>query len=133
MGKFIKIVLIIYVIYYAAMIIFDLFIKKSIGTKKNDDEMNLQIEGFQTQNVEMTEEELAIEERLQQEEKRFEDEEDEDDEEPEPVNEDSVEMEVDGQGFTMDKFSEVMEAVHHESENFMTLINTIPEQANNSI
>lgn len=133
MGKFIKIVLIIYVIYYAAMIIFDLFIKKSSGRKKSEEDLDLEIEGFQTENVEMTEEELAIEKGLEKEKNTFEDEED-DSEEPEPIEEDGVKMDVEGQGFTMDDFSKVMSEVHHESGEFMNLIDTLStEKASNSI
>lgn len=112
MGKFIKIVLIIYVIYYAVMIIFDLFIKKSIGKNKENDGINLQIEGFETKNVDMTEEELAIEKKLEQdkilEEETGDNEDDEEPEESEPVKQEGIEMELESQGFTIDQFSKVL-------------------------
>lgn len=66
MGKFITIVLILYVVYYVLMILFDLFIKKAPLSKEQNDGENFQIEDFPTEDVSLTDEEIAIEEELAQ-------------------------------------------------------------------
>lgn len=118
MSKFVRIVLFIYIIYYIVMIVFDLFIKKSIGDKKTESATKLEIEGFQTEDVEITEEDIEIEEKLREKENdQFEDEED-----PEPVNQQEIQFEVEGQGFTLDEFAQVMTQVHNEGISFMDRI-----------
>lgn len=132
MGKFIKIVLIIYVIYYAVMIIFDLFIKKSNRKKDSDDGIQLDIEGFHTEDVDMTDEEIAIEKKLEEEKKSFDDD-DDDYEEPEPVKQDGIEMEVESQGFTTDEFKKLLGETHDEGNSFISRLNTQSTEQTNSI
>ena len=69
MSKFIKIVLILYVIYYTIMVLFDLFIKKNTNSQKEDDGEKFLIEEFKTENVQITDEERAIEENLEKQKK----------------------------------------------------------------
>ena len=122
MGKFIKIVLVIYVIYYAVMIIFDLFIKKNRNGNAVEEGVQFDIEGFQTEDVEMTEDEKRIEQELEKRKNTFED---EDDEEPEPITQEGIEMEVEGQGFTVDEFSKMLSEAHHESGDFMNRLDAL--------
>lgn len=122
MGKFIKIVLVIYVIYYAVMIIFDLFIKKNRNGNAVEEGVQFDIEGFQTEDVEMTEDEMRVEQELEKRKNTFED---EDDEEPEPITQEGIEMEVEGQGFTVDEFSKMLSEAHHESGDFMNRLDAL--------
>lgn len=137
MGKFIKIVVIIYIIYYALMFLFDLFIKKSKGAKTKDDGMVLNIEGFQTEEVTMTDEELAIEKKLQHDKDSFDDEEEDGGEEPEPVSyedqSEGIEIgEIETQGFTVDELAVMMAEVHNESSDFMSRLDARSVEISNN-
>lgn len=138
MGNFIKLVIILYVIYYGVMVIFDMFIKKSVAVKGADDGMDFDIEGFQTQEVAMTDEELAIEEKLKKQENTFEDEAEDDEEEPEPVTQDQqgegVQFgQIEDQGFTVDEFNALLQESHHDTMDFMSRLDAKAEQSNNLV
>lgn len=138
MGKFIKIVIILYVIYYVVMVLFDLFVKKSVAVKGDGDGMDFDIEGFQTEEVGMTEEELAIEEKLKKQETTFDDEADDDEEEPEAVTQDQQSEgvqfgQIEDQGFTVDEFNALLQESQHDGMDFMSRLDAKAEQSNNLV
>lgn len=136
MGKFITIVVIIYVVYYLLMILFDLFVKKT-NTTDGDEGEAFDIEGFQTQEVGMTEEEIAIEEKLhKQDEMAFEDEEEEDAGGiPQDEQEQSIMFgQVETQGFTIDQMNQLLQESKEDGVGFMERLDAVSaERSSNTL
>lgn len=115
------------------MIVFDLFLKKSNGSKK-DEETNFVVEGFETQDVEMTDQDLEIERKIEGNKNNTLEEENDEEEEPEPVKPEGIEFEIQGQGFTTDELAAMLHESHQESGGFMDRLNARSiEQSNNQI
>lgn len=137
MGKFITIVLVIYVVYYLLMILFDLFIKKNNTKRGGDDGETFDVDGFQTQDVGMTEEELAIEEKLQKDEAVFDDEDDQDDTGgvPQDEQEESILFgQVETQGFTIDEMNQLFQESKRDGVGFMERLDAVSaERSSNSL
>ena len=138
MKKFIIIVTVVYLLYYGAMITFDLFIKKApVGSASDDGEV-FGLDGFTTQEVGMTEEEIRIEAKLQRDKDRLDMLPEEEAEEAsggqerleEQITDANSELgkeviqmgEVEDQGFTMDDFAKMMKQAQANSSDVMAQI-----------